>query len=476
MRYQEPIYIQNENSGVRNKDILNVNMSSDICIFDNPRYDIVGASKLDCTGSTSGTSYVLTADTQSIPFTFNFTANTDTFLSTNALFRFELFKYIDSSSAFTSTNIYKSNSLDYSGFSATNTTTQYVPVSGLSLDGEYIIKPFYHFDICTDFLGRLNKTIDTSTYISGTEYGIYDNNQDYYFIAVKQAEIPLLTQNISNLTEIDRLRQQVVIPIDEQITFNIENGVSGDFILTLNGLVLAPNIDYSFTGNTIFLSGKTYSDDILTIIYSNSGNFNLIGDNLEVTPPIISGITNNQGSNLVYFNTTTNKFEIYTSVTPQDNSTIIVMLNGATLANGVDYYQSITNQKRIILEGLIMVGDIITIVYYPKTSTINGLITNNPIVSWEINTPPTKDNGFFTLEVGNDNSFSSLYYTGVTDYNIGVGYYNQSFIASGNVGTTLYYRVKNEKNYTTICGDIINSVAYSETIPIVIQTNSINSY
>ena len=52
MRYQERIYIQNENSSVRNKDILNVSMSSDICVFEAPVFDVIGASKIDCTGTT----------------------------------------------------------------------------------------------------------------------------------------------------------------------------------------------------------------------------------------------------------------------------------------------------------------------------------------------------------------------------------------------------------------------------------------
>ena len=57
MRYQERIYIQNENKAIRNKNILNVNTSSDICVFETPILTMSGASKLDCsTGSTSGTS------------------------------------------------------------------------------------------------------------------------------------------------------------------------------------------------------------------------------------------------------------------------------------------------------------------------------------------------------------------------------------------------------------------------------------
>jgi hypothetical protein len=72
MRYQERIYIQNNNDAVRNKDILSFNMSSDMSIFEGPLFNVSGASKIDCTGITS--SYVIS--TATIPLTFVFTANT----------------------------------------------------------------------------------------------------------------------------------------------------------------------------------------------------------------------------------------------------------------------------------------------------------------------------------------------------------------------------------------------------------------
>jgi hypothetical protein len=59
---------------------------------------------------------------------------------------------------------------------------------------------------------------------------------------------------------------------------------------------------------------------------------------------------------------------------------------------------------------------------------------------------------------------------------IGQTIYSDDFIASGTVGTTLYYRVKNQKKYETFCGNIITDIKYSDTIPVIIQTNSINSY
>jgi hypothetical protein len=152
------------------------------------------------------------------------------------------------------------------------------------------------------------------------------------------------------------------------------------------------------------------------------------------------------------------------------------MLNGATLANGIDYYQSTSDPKRIILEGDLQPDDIITMVYYAQTNVINGLVTNTPTVAWVINEAPQLVNGSFSLEVSTGSTFVDFYYTGNTPYSIQQTQYSDTFIASGNVGTTLYYRVKNNKNYVTLCGDVIDSTAYSETIPLVIQTNAINSY
>jgi hypothetical protein len=476
MRYQERIYIQNQNSAVRNRNFNNFNMSSDMCVFNNPLYNISGATKIDCTGSTvTGATYIISANTQTIPLTFDFTANTQTFIDTNANFRYQIYKYENILDIFNGIPVYKSETLQYSAFSATNTTTQYIPSSGVTIDGDYMIKGFYQFSACTDFLKRLGKGVDTINYIYGDQYGIYDKNLDYYFVAIKQAEIPNFVNNGTNDSASNTLTQSVILPASG-IQYIPKPPNIGNFILTLNGLVLANDLDYSYSGDVVTLNGLTADDDIITFIYTSAGGPNLISDNIDIATSIVSGSSNNQGSNLAYFNTTSGKYEIYTSVTPSQLNDIIVMLNGVTLANNIDFYQSTTNTKRIILEGDIFVGDIITIVYFPANSTVNGLNTNTPIVSWSITELPQKDNGYFSLEVSTANTFTNFYYSGNSIYNTSSVFYSDSFIATGTVGTTLYYRVKNQKNYETLCGDIVTTIAYSDIIPVVIQSNAINSY
>ena len=434
-------------------------------------------AKVPCTtgGTITGATYIISANTQTIPLTFDFTANTQTFIDTNANFRYQIYKYSDSINGFNGIPVYRSEILKYSAFSATNTTTQYIPASGITIDGDYMIKGFYQFSACTDFLNRLGKGIDTINYIYGSEYNIYDKNLDYYFVAVKQAEIPTFINNGSNEEGISNLRQSVFFPEPNIQTFAAPSNIGG-FIMTLNGLVLAKDYDYTYSADVITLNGYTAEDDIISFIYTSGGGPNFVSDNIDINSPIVSGVTDGQGSNLVYYNTTNNKYEVYTSLVPSILNDIILMLNGVTLANNIDYYQSTSNPKRIILEGDLAVDDIITIIYFPQNGTVNGLNTNTPIVSWFINDLPQKNNGFFSLEVSTGNTFTNFYYSGYTSYNTTASYYSDSFIASGNVGTTLYYRVKNQKNYETLCGNIVTSIAYSDIIPIVIQSNAINSY
>jgi len=474
MRYQQPIYIQNENSAVRNKDIVNVNMSSDMCIFGAPLFSMSGASKIDC-GVITGTTHIISSAT-TIPLTFNFTGNTSSFTANSTTFRYEIYKYNSLVSGFTLPPVYQSSEYEYSSFSATSIVSENVAVSGLSLDGEYLIKGYYKFDACTNFLNQLGKTVDTLTYRSGSQYGLYDNDMDYYFIAFKSAEKPQFIANGTYNSTASQLQQQTILPENGETVFTITSNYAGYFVVTLNGLTLSKDLDYTFSGNVVTLNAETVKGDVLTFIYTSAGGLNLVGETIYVTSPVVSGVTDAQGTNQAYFDTTTGKYELYLSTEPVNGGDVLVMINGVTLANNIDYFKSTSNTKRIILMGDILVGDIITMVYFPAASTIFGVSTNYPTVVWTITNPPQLVNGVFTLEVSSDSGFTSTYYTSSQDYIPSVSLYNASFTASGSVGTQLYYRVKNEKNFVTLCGDIITDTAYSDIVPITIQSNAINSY
>jgi hypothetical protein len=461
-----------------------------MCIFEAPLFNVSGASKIDCsTGATAPATYLLNNETN-IPLEFQFTANTSTFTGNNVSFSYEIYKYNQSGNIFLIAPVYASGDIAYSAFTSFSSLTQNIPITSLNLDGEYLIKGYYKYPVCTDFLNRLGKVENTFLYRRGIAYGLYEPTTDYYFIAIGKTVTPILLNNGSNNQAAGRLVQQIIlpesfvtfnedgdeVPLSGVKTFNLDSSFVGDFIVTFNGLTLTKDLDYTFSGTVVTLNEAMMAGDVLSVIYTSAGSNSIKTDNLEITSTITTGTTDNQGDNLAYFNITTNKYEIYTTVTPNNGDSIIVMINGVTLTNGVDFYQSSTNPKRIILQGDLVKGDLLVIVYFPNTGVVNGLTTSSPFISWIVDPPPPNNNGLFTLEVAYDKNFTNMYASATTPYVSGEIGYGVGFTASGTVGTILYYRVKNAKNYTTICGNTISADTYSETVSVTIQSNSINTY
>ncbi len=472
MRYQEPIYIQNENSAVRNKDIYNVNMSSDMYVFEAPKFTMSGASKIDCSGNSE--SHIISTAT-TIPLEFIFTGNTDTFTATSNSFYFEVYKYNQNASIFRTPPVYKSNLVSYTAITGTSSYTENIPISALTLDGEYLIKGYYTFDSQTFYLNQLGKTFDTINVRYGSEYGLYNSNLDFYFVSMYEASKPQFADASESFPQ-SQLGQQVELATDGQKVYIVKYPYNGHVMVTLNGLILAKDDDYTISGSVVTFVSPTYLGDIVSFVYSVSANRGLVGDNISISSPIVSGATDGQGDNLVYYNTDRNKYEVYTEIEPSSGGSVLVMINGVTLAKNIDYYMSITNTKRVILEGDLIVGDIITLVYYPVTNIFRGINTNYPAVLWTISRSPQTTNGYFTLEVSRDNSFSSLSYSHSQPYLVGVSQYSDNFIASGDVGTTYYYRIKNDKMFEPICGPSLTSTTYSDVITISVESNAINSY
>ena len=141
---------------------------------------------------------------------------------------------------------------------------------------------------------------------------------------------------------------------------------------------------------------------------------------------------------------------------------------------------SSSDPKRIIILVEVKPKDIIQAFFNPVTGLFGPLQTNKPTLSWTIsNKPIVGQSGLFTVEVTdeNDEDFENIQYIETTPYIIGEDSYSVDMDFSEAVaGTKLIYRVKNQKFYTPIVGEIITSIAYSDTVPIEIVTNKGNIY
>jgi len=121
-------------------------------------------------------------------------------------------------------------------------------------------------------------------------------------------------------------------------------------------------------------------------------------------------------------------------------------------------------------------GDIINVYYNGLTNVSGTILTPNPTISWSITNAPINTNGKFIVEVSTATTFNIISTSAVTNYIVGELDYNAPIPITGNYGDVYYYRVKNEKDYYTLCNSIVKSIKYSDTIPITIGINSINTY
>jgi len=480
--FEHNIYIQTAYQGVRNKDILNVNTSSDICVFESPSFSMTGASNLVCS-ATTGTSHIhMVTAAKSQDFTFDFAGDTGSF-DKDTSFKFDIYKYNTELGLFSLPTQYTSTWYEWESFSATSAVTVTIPYTSLDIDGDYLFKGSFQHNVCTEFAKRLDITNDTSLIKTGEEFGLFQPNSDYFMSIVRVADTPIFGFSGGDTTELRTLRQISVIPTSGQTVFILNSDVAGDFVVTLNGLTLARDLDYSvsfFSAGTqpivITLFDEAKDTDILTYIYTSQDEGNgLKIDEFDVTS-IPSGPTDGEGSSNVYLNTTTGKYELFTTLTPTSEDSIIVTINGVTLALGVDYYQSTSNPNRIILEGTVLIDDVITIIYNQGAQFVEEIGIPTPQIQWSIVNQPTTTNGRFILEFANDEAMTSQVSSAQTQYVINQSVYNATATLTGSVGTQLYYRVQNIKDYTNLCGELIQTTAYSEVIPITITTNSINSY
>jgi hypothetical protein len=483
MRYKERIYGKCGHCVERNSTVRSVTMSSDLHIFNRPFYDVVGATKINCISPpvSGDTGVYIVSNQTGVTFNMVFTANTESFTDVNASqFNYSIHKYNNNLGVFNNQPIYNSDIIEWLSFSATSATTQTIPINSLELDGDYILKGNFRNNFATEFANILGDEYNTNTDIIGGNYGIYESDRDFYFVALKEADTPIIGVGSQTAVPVGTFTVTTIDLFDTQTDILISEEFP-TYLVALNGLTLVEDYDYIISAMTntsiIKLLNPAISGDVLTMLFVNIGsNNNIINKVIDVSKAIVSGTTDNQGTEEIYYNTTTGKYEIYLDTIPINGNDILITLNGAILANNIDYYQSISNPKRIILEGVIIIGDIINIYYNGFTNLVGGLETPTPSISWSINTPPINSEGQFTIEVSSASTFNTLVTSGSVGYISGEINYNYTLGIPGRYGDTFYYRVKNEKRYETLCNSIISSVKYSEIIPIKLETNVNDSY
>ena len=354
------------------------------------------------------------------------------------------------------------------------------------------IKSYWDYDVNTLIAKQQNvRRSSVNTYKRGDLYGLYVPETDWYFINMLEASQPLFNSSVVPPAKtINSLSVSSVVTVTGVSTYNIQ-GLS-DPIVSYNGGILAKDMEYrailsptgSTTGTSVFtpyieLLFDPLPDQILTYAYVKEGDVNdLIADLYTVGETIKSGTTGTQlDTDRVFYNTTQGKYEFYL-ISPS-SSDVILSVNGSMLARNIEYFQSFSNSRRIILEEPLNPGDVVEAFYVPTNAINGGIDTNSPQISWSIDTAPLTTSGKFIVQFTDvdDIDFENVEYSEVVDYVVGQKTYSKIItLTNAKAGSKFIYRVVNQKFYTPIIGNIIYSVKYSFINKVEVLNNSGDNY
>lgn len=461
-----------------------ITTSSDICFFNYPGYEV---EDIDSTmqGLTSESSNVFIIEEDiSIPININFVSNLS-YLTEDVDFSYQILPLDKQNQVFTTNGMYTSDFYDYGVATSGDTYSSVVDTADLLGEGEYLMKLSYQYPACTQIASKMGKRYTSTTYSNTLPYGHLDKNQDKYFVMIYKAEEPLLDVGISGSetagqgettpTERLKINALVVQPGVSDYVLNITT--QGDILITLNGLLLTRGEDYTLNNGNISFAEPLKATDLVNYVFIGKDNTSgLKSETISIDNVITSGTTGNQGTNNVYYNTDSGKYEIYTQYRIKNPDSAIVFLKGVMLTNQVDYYVSTSDSRRIILQGDVYVGDWLNVIYDSGENINRGITEGFMNVSWYVNKPITNTNGEFTIELSEGVDFNTIVQSETVPYVIGQTSYTKKVDLNYEYGTILYYRIKNTKKYITLSGESLNTDNLSDSIRIEIKTNISNNY
>jgi hypothetical protein len=443
-------------------NIYNVNNETNFCLesFNGPTYYISGATK-PITGNTSPCSGTPTncyavynlSEIDDFNLDFVFTGSTD-YTGYTGQFCYRLYNRNNFKLGEPSKTLNKQipnyiNCIDFSAITS-STLTQILGITDLPItDTDYMLRSYYNFTPkqCS------NNTIngwDTSVQLDNFNI---ESNLDWYFITVTNPPTPGLVTTSDIVLDDFSLIQETILGQDYNNFFNLENyPINNEINLYLNGIRLTQDIDYSLDTTSFpsatpvveILNASIEDKDIITIVYLVGSQSFLTNEGVsrndffEIDTFFVTGFTTNVTAstvNIVNNNTIKNTQEVFLTNDFDDDSNVIVVVNGVKLTEDIEYYKSSTTKNKIIFNpnfSTINIGDILSFWYFKTTlgdnTDLGTLDKDSVAISWLVDDLPQPDvnNGYFTIQVTetSDINWSSLFFQDEIIYLPGLEGYN----------------------------------------------------
>lgn len=474
-------------------NIYNVNSVTNFCFesFNGPTYFLSGATKA-ITGTTSPCSgtptncYAVYNFSEIDDFDLNFiiTGSTD-YTGYTGEFCYKVYNRTNFNTK-TTTKLLNITTPTYEScinFSAitSNTITQNFSISKLPfLDNDYMLRSYYKFTPKNCVKNEIN-TWDTVTQLNKFDY-----DYDWYFLTVRNPPTPAIVSTVGDLINRVTLYQEIIQGSNFQNFFTLGNQpIDNKINLYVNGIRLTEGLDYNLNTSKFpnvrpiveILSGNIESEDIITIVYliGPQSFLTALGqsrtDLFEIETFQVTGFTTNITAstvNIINTNTVKGTQEAFLTKDFDPLSDVVVVVNGVTLKEDIEYYKSSTTPNKIIFNPnftTIKIGDIVSFWYFTtKLSNkydLGTLDKNSVRIQWSVDRLPQQDynTGEFVLEVTekSDTNWTSLFYTNKIPYVNNIGVYENNVI-NLLVNKDYKFRVIFEKTYKNILNeDIITS-------------------
>ena len=485
----KPIY---RDLGLSN--IYNVNSTTNFCFepFEGPTYNLSGATKpitgntTPCSGTPTNCNAVYNlSEIDDFNLIFNFTGATD-YTGYSGNFCYKIFDRKDytlkrPTKSLNNVNEVTSNCINFSAI--TSSTISEIFTKGLSLpftNTDYMLRSYYQFTPknCS------NNEIDT--WETSIQLNDFNFQQDWYFITIKNPPTPKIRTEFVEEFEKVVLKQEIIVADNFKNNFTLANQPIDNVInLYVNGIRLTETKDYVLDTSTFpttppvvkIISDNISSRDIITVTYlvgpqsflSSLGQ--LRNDFFEIETFQVTGFTTNVTAstvNIVNNNTVKGTQEAFLQNDVDGRSNVVVVVNGKTLAQNLEYYLSTTTKNKIIFNpnnSLIKKDDILSFWYFKtklNDDTDLGTLRENKVpIKWSVNPLPEEryNTGEFILEVTetSDTNWTSLFYTKTIKYVSG-SYGYEDLVENLTVNKDFKFRVIFKKTYKNILDeDIINS-------------------
>jgi len=477
-------------------NIYNVKTETNFCFepFNGPSYNLSGATK-PITGNTSPCSGTPTncyavynlSEVDEVTLNFNLTGSTD-YTGYTGQFCYRLYNRLnftlnEPNKLLNTENPSYINCVDFSAITS-STLSQTISIGQIpSTNTDYMLRSYYNFKPKECGVNVVD------TWITSQQLNNFDFDNDWYFITINNPPTPQITTTFSEVFDRMRLVQEIVGVGNSQNNFVLKNQpIDNKINVYVNGIRLTENLDYTLDTSQFprtypilrFITGQIEPRDVLSLVYLVGPQSFLTSmgqsrnDFFNIDTFTVTGFTTNLTAstvNVVNNNTVRSTQEVFLTHDFDEDSNIVVSINGVTLAENMDYYRSTTTPNKIIFNPstVINLKDILSFWYFKSRlenrNDLGTLQENKVKIQWKVNPLPQQifNSGEFVLEVTNksDINWSSLFYTKTIEYVNGSNLYDD-LVQNLQANVDYKFRIIFYKKYRNILNEEI--ISSSSTI------------